>query len=56
VVDGYEGFAAAAPKGRLDPRLVAKARNRVADFYTAWGKPDRAAKWREVLPPPRVER
>jgi tetratricopeptide (TPR) repeat protein len=59
LVAGYDGMT--APWAELIPPArgnVELAAQRLVDLYTAWGKPEEAAKWREklpreVAPPPR---
>ena len=50
LVQGYEGMqqreATIPPEGKI--RLT-EALQRLVDLYTAWGKPDEAAKWQEKL-------
>lgn len=55
---GYEGLKkreALIPAGER-ARVTAEAVQRLVEFYTAWGKPDEAARWhkeRERIKPPR---
>jgi len=48
VVEGYSGMKARAAQipPAAQPRL-ADAIRRLVDLYTAWGKPDKTAKWRK---------
>ena len=35
-------------------RILAQAGQRIIDLYTAWGKPEEAAKWRGILEDPQT--
>ena len=50
ILAGYEGFksreATILPQGK---RRVPEAAERVVKLYQAWGKPEKAAEWREKV-------
>ena len=50
LIEGYEKLQ--APDVPIWKARKAKALQRIVDLYEAWGKPDEAAKWREVEAPP----
>jgi serine/threonine protein kinase/tetratricopeptide (TPR) repeat protein len=56
IVSGYEGMRSREVKipWQSKPRLAAAA-ERVVKLYEAWGKPDKAAAWREKLKVPKAE-
>jgi tetratricopeptide (TPR) repeat protein len=57
LIEGYEGLAAhesAVPPSRK--KVISQAAGRIAPFYDAWGKPDKAAAWRQRLMAPAGEK
>ncbi|SRR5579883_3164971 len=56
IVSGYEGMTARQAKiPAQSRRSLAEAAERVVKLYEAWGKPEKAAAWRETLIPPKAE-
>jgi Tfp pilus assembly protein PilF len=56
IISGYEGMKAREAKipWQARPRLSAAAK-RVVTLYETWGKPEKAAAWREKLKLPKAE-
>ena len=48
LLSGYEGLQKQSPAISVDANL-SEAGQRLVQFYTAWGKPDKAGEWRSKL-------
>jgi serine/threonine protein kinase/tetratricopeptide (TPR) repeat protein len=52
LIGGYEGLKAREAKIQVPAKKrLAEAAGRIVELYEAWGKPDRAAEWRDKLRP-----
>ena len=51
MIEGYEGLRKLSPAISVDANLP-EAGQRLVQLYTAWGKPEKAAEWRQRLERP----
>jgi tetratricopeptide (TPR) repeat protein len=49
LVSGYEGMMERVAAIPLQQRFLSEARDRIAQLYESWGKPEKAAEWRQKL-------